>query len=262
MTTYAFLHAHPDDESILTGGTIALAVERGHRVIVIYATNGEHGEVPSDLGPGETLADRRRAEASASAAILGAQRVAWLGYADSGMTGWEQNQASGAFAAAPLDEAAGRLAALLDEEAVDVLVAYDWHGNYGHPDHIAVHRVGHRAAQLAGTPRLLEATINRDAIARMSGRMGELNPDGEEFDIEAPADDGNPMGEPEAGIAWVVDVSEYALRKRDSIAAHASQVSDASFFLQMGEDDFAQAFGREWYIEPGRSGPPQALVIG
>ena len=261
MSTFAFLHAHPDDESILTGGTIARLADHGHRVIVVYATNGEHGEVPADLAEGETVADRRRAEAARSAEILGAQRVAWLGYADSGMTGWAQNSADGAFATAPVDEAAARLALILGEESADVLVAYDWHGNYGHPDHIAVHRVGHRAAELAGTPRLLEATVNRDWIARMSGRMKELNPDGEEFDIDAPADDGNPMGEPESAIAWMVDVGAYAARKRASIAAHASQVSDASFFLQMGEDDFARAFGHEWYIEPERSGPPQPWVI-
>lgn len=260
MATIVLLHAHPDDESILTGGTIAQAVDDGHRVVIVFATNGEYGEVPDDLDAGETLADRRRAEATESAAILGAQRVEWLGYADSGMTGWEQNQAEDAFAAAPLDEAAGRLAAILNEESADVLITYDWHGNYGHPDHIAVHRVGHRAAELAGTKRVLEGTVNRDEMARMSA-VRPVEDNAEVFDPNAPMDDGNPMGTPEAEISWVNDVAGEAARKRASIACHRSQVSDSSFFMQMSDEVFALAFGREWFIEAGHSGPPRPLVL-
>ena len=111
MGTLVCLHAHPDDESISTGGTIARAVAEGHRVVLVVATNGDFGEVPDDLAPGETLVDRRRKETEASAAVLGLHRVAWLGYADSGMTGWEQNTLPNAFLQAPLEEAAERLAA-------------------------------------------------------------------------------------------------------------------------------------------------------
>ncbi|HQV56607.1 MAG TPA: PIG-L family deacetylase [Ilumatobacteraceae bacterium] len=260
MATIVLLHAHPDDESILTGGTIAKAVDDGHRVVIVFATGGEHGEVPDDLATGETLADRRRAEADASAQVLGAQRVVWLGYVDSGMTGWEQNTADDAFAAAPLDEAAVRLAAILVDEAADVLITYDWHGNYGHPDHIAAYRVGHRAAQLAGTKRVLEATVNRDQMARLAKLM-PAEPGDEVFDPHAPMDDGNPMGMPEAEIAWVNDVAGDTARKRASISSHRSQVSDSSFFTQMDEQAFAHAFGQEWFLEPGRSGPPQPLTL-
>ena len=101
---------------------------------------------------------------SASAAALGVHRVVWLGYSDSGMTGWEQNADPASFLQAAVDEAAERLAAVLREEHADVLTVYDWHGNYGHPDHIKVHHVGHRAAELAGTPTVFEATMNRDHI--------------------------------------------------------------------------------------------------
>ncbi len=258
MATLVCLHAHPDDESITTGGTIAKAVAEGHRVVVVFATNGEHGEVPGDLGEGETLADRRRDEAAASAAILGAQRVAWLGYADSGMTGWAQNDHDAAFVRAGLDEAGRRLAAILDEESAAALITYDWHGNYGHPDHIQVHRVGYRAAELAAaTPRVWEATMNRDAVVRFSRLATELDPSAEPFDPTEPADDGNPMGEPESAIAWSVDVSAHTAAKRASIAAHASQVSDSSFFLAMPDEVFAVAFGTEWFCERGRPGPPQ-----
>ena len=167
MATLVCLHAHPDDEAMSTGGTMARAKAEGHRVVLVVATNGEHGEVPEDLRDGETLVDRRRTETAASAAALGVDRVVWLGYRDSGMTGWEQNADPSSFLQADVEEAAGRLAAVLEEESADVLTTYDWHGNYGHPDHVKVHRVGHRAAELAGTARVLEATMNRDAIVRM-----------------------------------------------------------------------------------------------
>ena len=169
MATVVFVHAHPDDESTLTSGSMARASAEGHRVVTVIATNGEHGEAPEDLGPDETVADRRRREAEASASALGVARLAWLGYADSGMTGWDQNRHEASFHAADLDEAAGRLAALLDEELADVVVGYDWHGNYGHPDHVKVHHVVRRAVDLVGgpRPRLLEATMNRD---RLTGR--------------------------------------------------------------------------------------------
>src|SRR5699024_914602 len=144
-----FFHAHPDDETSGTAGSMARAADQGHRVVLVYGTNGEHGEALADLRPAESVVERRRSEAERSGQILGTARIAWLGYADSGMTGWDAKTAPRAFCNADVDEAAGRLARLLDEEDADVLVCYDWHGGYGHPDHIQIHRVGHRAAKLA-----------------------------------------------------------------------------------------------------------------
>jgi len=249
MATLVCFHAHPDDEAIATGGSMARAVEEGHRVVLVVATNGDHGEVPDDLAPGETLADRRRAETDCSAAVLGIHRVAWLDYADSGMTGWDQNDHEQSFHQAPLDEAAERLATILREESADVLTTYDWHGGYGHPDHIKVHHVGHRAAELAGTSAVYESTMNRDALVRM---MNLLPADDQpEFDPNGPSDDGNPFGSTEAEITHEVDVTPWVARKRASIACHSSQVSDASFFLAMDEEAFAIAFGTEWFIKKG-----------
>ncbi len=254
MSTLVCFHAHPDDESIATGGSIARAVSEGHRVVLVVATDGRHGEVPADLAPGETLVDRRRAETLKSAAVLGVSDVRWLGYHDSGMTGWEQNQAEGAFVRADVDAAGTVLADILTEVDADVMTCYDWHGGYGHPDHIQVHRVGHRAVDIVAEGgkrvRLFESTMNRTRIARM---MNE-NAEGEGFDPDAPADDGNPFGSTEDEITMAVDVSSFVDRKRASMACHASQITDQSFFMQMPPDTFAMAFGTEWFIEPGRPG--------
>jgi LmbE family N-acetylglucosaminyl deacetylase len=249
MGTLVCFHAHPDDEAIATGGSMARAVDEGHRVVLVVATNGDHGEVPDDLGPGESLVDRRRSETARSAEVLGIHRVAWLDYADSGMTGWDQNAHEHSFHQAPLDEAAERLAAILREESADVLTTYDWHGGYGHPDHIKVHHVGHRAAELAGTPTVFESTMNRDAFVRMMASVP--SDDQPEFDPNGPSDDGNPFGSTEDEITHQVDVTRWVARKRASIACHASQVSDSSFFLSMDDTMFAMAFGTEWFIKRG-----------
>ena len=220
------------------------------------ATGGEYGETPPDLAPGETLADRRRAETERSAAVLGVHRLAWLGYRDSGMTGWEQNAMPGSFIGADVEEAAGRLADILREEHADVLTSYDWHGNYGHPDHIQVHRVGSRAAAITGV-RLLEATMNRDAMRRFSEQARAAGAEESGFDPDGPADDGNPMGTLEVDITMSVDVSEFVPRKRESIRCHASQITDSGFFSQMPDDVFAMVFGTEHFIDPLRGGPVQ-----
>jgi LmbE family N-acetylglucosaminyl deacetylase len=256
MGTLVYLHAHPDDEAILTGGSMARAHAEGHRVVLVVATNGDHGEVPDDLAAGETLMDRRRLETERSAAVLGIDQVQWLGYADSGMTGWEQNQDPDCFLQADTEEAATRLVEMLVAESADVLVIYDWHGGYGHPDHIKVHRVGVRAAELMAERHspitVFEATINRDEFARMIAIAREHGADpGDDFDPEAPADDGNPFGMPEAELTHRVDVSAFVHLKREAISCHRSQISDSAFFLQMDEGQFAQAFGTEWFIRHG-----------
>ena len=253
MSTLVCFHAHPDDESIATGGSIARAVDEGHGVVIVMATDGRHGETPVDLAQTETLVDRRRSETEASARVLGAREVRWLGYHDSGMTGWPQNQHPEAFMSADVDQAASQLADILEEVGADVLTCYDWHGGYGHPDHIQVHRVGHRAAQIlqgrGRSVRLLESTMNRSRLAETIRASGEA-----EFDPDAPADDGNPFGTLEEDITMAVDVSRYIDAKRASIASHASQVTDSSIFLQMPSELFAVAFGTEWFIEPGKPG--------
>lgn len=256
MATIVALHAHPDDESIGMGGTLARAVDEGHRVVLVFGTRGECGEVPEGfLDDGETLGERRVQEVAASAAALGVHRVEFLGYRDSGMVGEPTNDDPTCFWQADLDEAAGYLAAILDDEAADVLTVYDGHGGYGHPDHIQVHRVGHRAAELASTPHVLEMTMNRDHIRRMmemAAAMSDADGNGE---IDGPDITGeSTFGTPEVEITTRVDVTQWIERKRASMAAHASQIPADSFFLAMPDEMFAQVFGSEWFIRTSPAG--------
>jgi len=253
MATLVCFHAHPDDECIITGGVMAKAAAAGHRVVLVVATRGEHGEVaPGFLDPGEALWERRVAETHEAAKILGAQRVEFLGYVDSGMMGTPENDLPAAFWQADLDEAAGRLAAILDEERADALTVYDDNGGYGHPDHIQVHRVGYRAAALAARPpRVYEATMNRDEVMRQMRERPDAMPD--DFDPPEAADDPS-FGKPESELTARVDVTAFANHKRRAMRAHASQISEESFFLRMPDDVFTMAFGTEWFIRRG-AGP-------
>ena len=254
MATLVFVHAHPDDEASQTAGSMARAVGEGHRVVVVYATNGDHGDRPDDLAAGETVVDRRRVEAARSNEVIGTHRMVGLGYADSGMFGWDQNDHEASFARADVDEAAGRLAEVLREEGADLVTGYDWHGGYGHPDHVKVHAVVKRAAELAGTPRVLEATMNRDVTRLQFQTAIAAGLADDSWDPDKPMDDGNPLGTPEAELHWAVDVSPWIGVKRAALASHASQVSDAGMMIAMPEEAFAAMFGIEYYVEGGRPG--------
>jgi LmbE family N-acetylglucosaminyl deacetylase len=254
VATAVFFHAHPDDEAIATAGTMAAMAADGHRVVLVTATRGELGEVPDGfLDPGETLAERRARELDAACALLGVARHEFLGYGDSGMEGEATNNDPGCFWQADVEEAAERLATLLREENADILTAYDEHGNYGHPDHVQVHRVGLRAGELAAVPRVFMATVNRDYLIRLL--------DTAESAALAPEPDGGPpigeLGVTEDRITTAVDVTAFLDRKRRAMEAHASQISETSFFLSMPAEAFASVWGREWYIHVGAPpGPP------
>lgn len=206
MATLVTFHAHPDDGAIACGGTMAKAASEGHRVVLVVATRGENGEVPEGfLPPGESLSERRTQETEASARILGVSRVAFLGYVDSGMVGTAENGVPGSFWQADLDEAAGRLATILTEEEADVLTIYDPNGTYGHPDHVNVHRVGVRAAGLAGTERVYEATADRDHMAALMSQAEGVGMDTSEaftatWGLECFVRRGAPAGTAEAGL--------------------------------------------------------------
>ncbi|RCW39565.1 hypothetical protein DFQ14_11650 [Halopolyspora algeriensis] len=166
------------------------------------------------------------------------------------MMGEVTNELAGSFWTAPVEQAAGKLATILREEQADVLTCYDDNGGYGHPDHIQVHRVGMRAAELAGTPRVYQNTMNRDHFRRGLGAFAEQ---ATAAGVELPdiGEDEN-FGKPESVITTAVDVAAYSEYKRSAMRAHASQISEESFFLALPEDAFRYAFGTEWFIRDGQ----------
>ena len=255
--TVVSFHAHPDDEALLTAGTLAKAAAAGHRVVLVVATSGEVGDADrGQLGEAESLAERRRRETLASAEAIGAARVEFLGYGDSGMDGASPAPGTTAFAQAPVEEAAARLADVLRQEAADVLTTYDRHGGYGHPDHVAVHHVGHRAAALADTPVVLEATVHREVLSAglelVAGTGTELPPEWSPSETTSWFTSGD-------DITHTIDVSDHLAAKRASMTAHASQTTSEvsstrtlAAFLALPEPFYAMAFGTEWFVERGR----------
>ena len=253
--TVVFVHAHPDDEAIFTGGTMARLAASGHRVVLVVATGGELGESPPGTAGGSpALAVRRRDETSAAAGVLGVDRVAWLGYHDSGMAGDDANHVPGAFWSADAGEAAGRLAGVLAEEAPAAVVVYDQGGIYGHPDHVQVHRVGHRAAAATGVPTVYDATVDREYLHFVETHLVEEAILGGDLGLVR-----SRIGVPSVMVDVAVDVRQTLAVKRAAMAAHASQIPETTSALQLPEHHFADVYGWEWYVRSGPPGPIDRL---
>ena len=259
MATLVCFHAHPDDEAIATGGLMTLAKRDGHEVVLVLATRGEQGEPqPGVLNDGESLWERRVVEAHQAAEIMDLDRVEFLGYEDSGMIGEPTNENPLCFWQADVEEASQRLAAILREVDADVLTIYDSHGGYGHPDHIQVHRVGKRAAEIAGIDRVFQSTMNRDRIMKQMAENASIFENDVEGELEgetveqmrkrAEAADRGEFGSPETVITHAVDVADVVNVKKAAMAAHRSQIGPDSFFFKMPEAVFVAAFGTEWFI--------------
>jgi LmbE family N-acetylglucosaminyl deacetylase len=218
VTTLVFVHAHPDDEALLTAGTMARAAREGHRVVLVVATDGAAG-----LAAGDLLADlgeRRLGELAESARILGVARTVALGYADSGLHG----EHAGGFAHADPDAVADRIADVCLEEDADVVVGYDPSGGYGHPDHLQVHRTVRAAVSAAGAQRgirLFEATLPREPIARAASLAARLRLTPPAFSPEEFAR----AWTPRSAITHRVDVRPVLAMKSASLRAHASQAT-------------------------------------
>lgn len=258
--TLVSVHAHPDDESLLTGGTLARAAAEGHRVVLVVATAGGEGLSSTYAADDATLAERRLAELQVAAAALGVARVHLLGYDDSGMDG-HAGRDDRAFARVDVEQVAEELAAVLSAERADVITVYDRAGGYGHPDHMQVYRVGVRAAQLAGTAVVLEATIDRTLLRRILRVLHVLRaspPDWHPHRFAASYSD-------RAQLTHRVDVRGYLPQKRAAMAAHASQaVADVgtrtlATLLRLPGWAFRRALGHEWFVEHGRQ-PAGALL--
>lgn len=246
MATIVAFHAHPDDEVLLTGGTIAALAAQGHRVIIVVATDGEVRPGPA---PG-----RRLEELRASAAILGADQAVHLGYADSGHGPvlFDDPPGRTRFVRADLEEAAGKLAALLTEVHADLLLSYDPQGGNRHRDHVRVHAVGARAARLAGV-RVVEATVPRELGAQIARPLLLLR-----LITRYRLDEIRGYGTPRSMITHRVDVRKYAARKRAALAAHRTPVYGRGrgarmlrLLVRSPLPMFRIAMGTEWFAEPG-----------
>jgi LmbE family N-acetylglucosaminyl deacetylase len=257
--TLVAFHAHPDDEALLTSGTMARAAAEGNRVVLVVATDGGLGQASSEfIGASDTkLGSVRMVELRVSARALGTARVETLGYADSGLGPETPPDPPGRvrFVRADPEEAAERLAAILREERADVLLTYDANGGYGHRDHVKVHHVGARAAELAGTPRVLQATVPRDLLLRgirLASTVYRFPPEFEPSSFER-------AYSASAAVTHRIDVRRYASQKRASMRAHASQSSadggadrTLAAFLRIPRPLFALVFGREWFVDAAR----------
>lgn len=248
--TLVFLHAHPDDEALLTAGTMARAAAEGQRVVLVVATDGAAGLASSEMAAGG-LAEVRARELDESCRALGVHRLVRLGYGDSGLHG-DAEQVDGGPAPlcrAPLEESASAVAEVLREEDADILVSYDSNGGYGHPDHVRVHEIGVRAAEMAYTPRVFEATVPRDLLVRGIRAAGKVYSFPPEFDPTSFERAYSAKSE----ITHRVDVRSFIDAKRASMAAHASQASaddgdrTLAAFLRMPKPVYRKVFGTEWY---------------
>lgn len=257
------VHAHPDDESISTGGVLARYADEGIRTAVVTCTGGERGEVvgpgmdPDEIRP--RLGQVREAELSRALGILAAGPPRFLGYVDSGMMGTDGNDDEASFWRAPFDDAVGRMVAQIRALRPDVVVTYEAFGGYGHPDHIQSHRVACAAVEAAEVDALYPqagpawrvrkvyfSAIPKSVIVRFNGefaRRGLLSPFGAIDRVED-----LPFGTADERVTTVVDVRPWHERKVAAIRAHVSQLGPDSFFLNFPDELLSEAFGQEWFV--------------
>ncbi|MEI6405937.1 MAG: N-acetyl-1-D-myo-inositol-2-amino-2-deoxy-alpha-D-glucopyranoside deacetylase [Actinomycetes bacterium] len=259
------VHAHPDDETINNGATMAKYAAEGINVTLVTCTRGEEGEV---LVPGlshlassveDGLGVHREGELREAMHILGIADHRFLGaperqWRDSGMMGSEPNNRKDVFWQADLDEAAGYLVAIIREIQPQVLVTYDEFGGYGHPDHIQAHRVAMRAAELAADPnygvgpaweipKIYWNTMPRSVIQAGIDKMKEI---GSDFFGVTSADD-LPFAKPDELVTTVINGSDFVDQKMDAMKAHETQISLDGPFFALSNNVGLDVWGQEFY---------------
>ena len=242
------VHAHPDDESIGTGATMAKYAAEGARVTLVTCTLGELGEIiPPDLRhlfPDE-LGQHRFGELDRACAALGVDDHRFLGgegrYRDSGMMGMPDNDDPRCFWQASIEEAADALAKVIEEVAPDVIVTYDANGGYGHPDHIQAHRVTLRAHELTGQAAKLYATaMPRSVLARAS----ELPADS--WFIRSADPD---RGVPDDQVTSEIDAAAYLDAKKAAMRAHETQITVDGDYFALSNEIGRRILGQEYYSQ-------------
>jgi N-acetyl-1-D-myo-inositol-2-amino-2-deoxy-alpha-D-glucopyranoside deacetylase len=266
------VHAHPDDESIGTGATMAKYAAEGAGVTLVTCTLGELGEViPPELAhlaadADGGLGEYRIGELAAACAALGVTDHRFLGgpgrWRDSGMMGEPSNDAPGCFWQADVDEAAAALLTVVREVRPQVMISYDDNGFYGHPDHIQAHRVALRAFELSGglVSKFYAATAPKSVLAasieQMRGAAPDEHPAGGADFTQVSSVDELPFGVPDGMVTTEIDATAYLDAKVAAMRAHASQIAVDSPFYALSNNIGQLAFGREYYILlAGNRGP-------
>ena len=259
--TFLAVHAHPDDEASSTGGLYRRLADQGVRTVLVTCTNGECGDALDGAKPdadhhdGDEVAKIRAVELDNAVKILGIDRLERLGYRDSGMKGWPQNDDPESFWATPIADAAKRLADILHEERPQVVMTYNAYGFYGHPDHIQAHRVTMAALKLLDyEPTLYFNAIPNSVMAIFRARWEQEDREKKADDLAKgivrapePEEDREEMGTPDELVDVAVDVSSVNDAKFDALAAHHSQIAD-SFWMKMGREQFKEAMRTEWFV--------------
>jgi LmbE family N-acetylglucosaminyl deacetylase len=250
LPTLVCVHAHPDDEAFFGAGAAAHYAALGHRVVLITCTNGQLGLDQDGRAGAYPLHDSvttksvRAGELQHAAALLGFSRVITLGYDDSGMKGWPENDNPGAFMNVDVDAVARTLAAVFDEEKAVVVVTYDENGFYGHPDHVMANVVTRRALDFSSSvKRLYYSVVPRGVITTFVEAANDLGLSLPEWVLDAAT---NVPNVPNELVASTLDVRKYARVKQEAMAAHASQVDNGDV-VRMNEDLFTLLFGTEYY---------------
>lgn len=250
--TLLAVHAHPDDETITTGGTLARYSAEGVRTVVVTCTQGELGWVFEPSLVGQDVGTLRDHELETACSTLGVSRLVRLGYYDSGMAGAAENARPGAFAGADLDEAAARLVKVLDEERPRVMLAYDETGGYGHPDHVKAHQVAVAAFETAGTARPEKLYFVRFPLTWSREFVRGLREAGIDAPGSAPAGaDAGPdlheIGVPDALVTTAIDVRRYVPTKLAALACHRSQLPPDHFLRRMPPELAQRLWAYEYF---------------
>ncbi|HZR48897.1 MAG TPA: PIG-L family deacetylase [Streptosporangiaceae bacterium] len=255
--TLMAVHAHPDDEASSTGGILAAYSAQGIRTVVVTCTNGDFGDAPGGVKPGEAghdpqaVAAQRLAELRKSIEILGVTHLELLGYHDSGMEEWEYRNQPDAFCNVPVADVAARISDLISTYQPQVIVTYDDKGPYQHPDHVHASLAAQQAFADSGIPAKLYLGAMRSENWRKVWEA--LKEQGREVpDWESDEEREAKALESEARVTTTIDVRSVIQRKREALFAHGSQIED-SWFSKLPPEVAETAFGEEYFIRAADS---------
>jgi len=250
--TLMAVHAHPDDEAS-GGGILATYADQGIRTIVVTCTNGEFGDAPGGIKPGQDGHDKdevarlRLAELEKSARILRVSDLEMLGYHDSGMPDWEYKNLPDAFCNVPLEEVADRIGSLITKYRPQVLVTYDDQGAYQHPDHVHASLAAQAAAAATGIPaKLYLSTWRGSTWVKIWEALRAAGEDVPDRDIDE--ERSQRAIESEERITTTIDIRPVLARKREALFAHGTQVNGDSWFGKIPPEVVETAFGYEYFI--------------